>query len=77
MSNKHSHSDPDQDGGKEQKRKVSGELHVRGEVVVDSPPEVRKADAAQKKNANAREDLKIGIEFLSLLFIIMYAGLTA
>ena len=77
MNKQHTHPDPNQDSGKEQKRKISGELHVRGEVIVDSPPEEKKADAAEKKKKHARENLKIGIEGATLFFVLIYAGLTA
>jgi hypothetical protein len=76
MSNHHGNSGPNQDGGKDQKRKVSGDLHVRGEIVVDSPPEVKDAAATEKKESSTRENLKVRIEVFTLFFVIIYAGLT-
>jgi hypothetical protein len=76
VSNQHCHPDPNQDSGKEQKRKVSGELHVRGEIVMDTPPEIKNADAADKKQTASRESLKVWIEGLTLLILLIYAGLT-
>jgi hypothetical protein len=77
MANKHGHSGPNHDDRDEQKRKVSGDIHVRGEVLVDLHPDVKTEQRASDKKTDAREENKLRIEWLTFWAVVIYAGLTA
>ncbi len=76
MSNKHGHSGPNQNGGEEQKRKVSGDIHVRGEILVNAPPEEKLAAQTAQNNKESRENTRLLLEKITLAVLTVYAGLT-
>lgn len=77
MGNDKGRSGPDQQNGGDQKRSVTGKMHVQGEIEVHLPPEEYESNAAAKKKNHARERLKIIIEILGLVGLFIYATLTA
>jgi hypothetical protein len=71
------HPSPNNGGGGEQKRSITGSVHVQGEIEVHLPPDVKQKNSAANDKQHARETIKLWIEGLSLFFLIVYAGLTA
>ena len=71
------HSDPHHAIAKHDKCDVSGSIHVRGEIETHIPPDLaRRRDTAEEKK-EAREHRREVIEVLTVIFVILYAGLTA
>jgi hypothetical protein len=71
------HPDPNQAGSREEKRKVSGEIHVRGEVEVDFAKTLtNKYDAIIKENKE-QDHKHYRLAVTTLVVGIIYAGLTA
>jgi hypothetical protein len=71
------HSDPDDNGTRNQKRSITGDVHVRGEVFIEpTPKEALARDAAQNKN-DAKERKKWWLERATFGVLTIYAGLTA
>lgn len=71
------HSNPDNNGAGEQKRSISGNVHVSGEVLFEPGPkeELSRKAAADEEKTKYRE--KKWIERTTLLAVIVYATLTA
>ena len=57
----------------EQQRKVSGKMHVQGEIEVHFPPEVTQANAASEEKRSARERIKQRVEVTTLSFVVIVA----
>lgn len=84
MSSKHAkpgtnkpHPQPDNTGAQHNKRDVTGSIQVRGEIETHIPADlVEKRAAAEEKN-DARDKFRLRIEVTGLIFVIIYAGLTA
>lgn len=56
---------------------MTGSIQVRGEIETTIPPDlVKKHDAAEEKQ-EARDKLRFRVEVAGLVFVIIYAGLTA
>jgi hypothetical protein len=70
------HPNPDNNGGGEQKRSITGSVHVQGEIEVHLPPDVKKENSTSNNKKETREGIKLWIEGLSLFFLVIYAGLT-
>jgi hypothetical protein len=84
MSGKHSksgsnqgHPKPDDAGAGEQKRKVSGDVRVRGEILVDLHPNIVRKQGSDDENKNSREEKKLRLEWATFWAAVIYAGLTA
>lgn len=77
MGNHKGSSDPERQSGGEQKRNITGKMHVQGEIEVHLPPDEHKTNAAAKKKNDVFEVIKICIEAISLVALIFYATLTA
>jgi hypothetical protein len=72
-----SHADPKDTSRREQKRDVSGDIHVRGEIEVKVPIEVEQKEDAREKQRDARDGKRFAVEIATLIIVIIYAGLTA
>jgi hypothetical protein len=55
----------------EEKRSVTGKLHVNGEVEIRVPREVQNENAIAKEKADRRDGLKLRVEVLTLLFGVL------
>lgn len=71
------HPDPNCDRAREQKRSISGDLHVRGEILVEATPQEALARSAENQKNDIRESKKRRLEIATLIVIGIYAGLTA
>lgn len=68
---------PHQAGTQHDKCDVTGSIHVRGEIETTVPPDfAKKRDVAEEKQ-EARDKLRFRVEVTGLVFVIIYAGLTA
>lgn len=56
---------------------VKDNIHVTGEVETRLPPELAKKRETAKEKQEVRDKLRFGVEVAGLVFIIIYAGLTA
>jgi hypothetical protein len=55
---------------------VTGDIHVRGEIETKIPPNLaKKRDTAEEKK-ETREKRRFVVEVLTLIFVIIYAGIT-
>jgi|GEM_PF-4014237 len=71
------YADPHQDRARYDKRDVTGSIHVRGEIETKIPTDLaKKRDAAEEKK-ETRDRHRFWVEVAGLIFIIVYAGLTA
>jgi hypothetical protein len=57
-------------------KEIPGHMRIEGKVEIHLPPGVKEENATTKKKDNSRETIKIYLEGLTLLFVIIYAGLT-
>jgi hypothetical protein len=83
MSNKHTksqghnpHSQPNQTSTAEQKRTITGDVHVRGDVTVETGPGEALARKAQTDKQDSRDRKRLTLEVVSLFVLALYAGLT-
>jgi hypothetical protein len=70
------HPQPHQDGAQHNKCDVSGSIEVHGVIETKLPPHAQKEHDAAKKKKSARDDQRYVIEIVTLIFVIIYAGLT-
>lgn len=77
VSGNRSHPNPNNNGAGEQRRSISGDVHVRGEVFFEPGPNevLARKSAEQEERAKYRE--KKWIERATLFVVTIYAGLTA
>jgi hypothetical protein len=71
------HSNPNHEGPGKQERHIDGSIHVRGTIEADLPPDVRKKQDAANEKQDAREAKRYVVEIVTLIAVIVYAGLTA
>jgi hypothetical protein len=76
VSNKE-HPDPNSDRAREQKRSISGDVHVRGEISVEATPQESLARSVENQKNDIRESKKRHLEIATLVVIGIYAALTA
>ena len=74
MQDQRGHSDPDRSSGKEQKRSVTGRVHVQGEIEVHLPPGVQKQNSTANQKRETRETIKQWVQSITLFFVIVVAG---
>jgi len=55
---------------------VSGDIHVRGEVVVKSPIEISQKNNPDDESQNTRDKIRLVIEIVGLVLVAIYAYLT-
>ena len=68
---------PPHDGGNgEQKRSVTGEVHVRGEITVESGQDEKRAQEASDRKTEKKDKQNRWINLFTLLVTIFYAGFT-
>lgn len=77
-------SDPSCDRAREEKRSISGDVHVRGEIFVEATPKEALARGAEIQRAETRESQKRRLEIATLVLgiatlivVTVYAGVTA
>ena len=76
MSNRNPHPDPNQHGSPKEKREVSGSIHVRGEVEANLPKGfIDNYETSQKEDGD-RQEKKFRLDVITLIFVIIVAGLT-
>lgn len=71
------HPQPNEDDGKKQKRQVSGEVHVRGEIEANVPANFIEQYKAARQENTSRDNWRFFVEIATLVFVIAYSGLTA
>jgi hypothetical protein len=71
------HPQPHNAGALHNKRDVTGSIQVRGEIETHIPPNLAKKHDAAEEKKEARDELRFRVEVTGLVFIIIYAGLTA
>ncbi len=71
------HPDPSSDRAREQKRSISGDMHVRGEIFVEATPREALARSTENQKNDTRESKKRHLEIATLIVIGIYAALTA
>jgi len=64
---------PNNHSGGEQKRKVTGKVHVEGEIQVHLPPNVEKENSAANSKRETRETVKQWVDGITLFFVILVA----
>src|ERR1051326_2932330 len=78
-SQKHStagHSNPDQTGRDQYKRHIDGSITVHGQLETHLPPDLQQKQDTRDEEHDRREQKKFRVEVLTLLFVILGAGLT-
>lgn len=70
------HPNPYKNEGYEQKRDVSGDIPVRGEVEAKIPVEVTQEQNAFEEAKNSRDKIRLAVEIAGLAIVAIYAGLT-
>jgi hypothetical protein len=71
------HSDPDKARKEQYERHVDGSIRVTGEIEVHLPPDAGKQETPEQKKARSYRFLNFVVSTLTLLAVIIYAGLTA
>jgi hypothetical protein len=74
---KQSHSDPHKDGRDQYKRHIDGDITVRGQIETHVPPSAAEQHEAERKEDKRRDKNSFIVGVLTLIFVIIYAGLTA
>jgi hypothetical protein len=70
------HSDPNKAGRDQYKRHVDGDITIRGQVETHLPPSTTDKHDAEREEDKGREKKKFVVEVLTLIAVIIYAGLT-
>jgi hypothetical protein len=70
------HANPHPDGRDKYERHVDGSIHVRGEIETKRPPDLAKEHATERKEDTTQERKKYVVEAVTLIFVIIVAGLT-
>jgi hypothetical protein len=71
-----SHPQPHQGGAQHNKCDVSGSIDVRGVIEAKLPPDLQKERDTAEEKKETRDRRRYVIEILTLIFVIIYAGLT-
>jgi hypothetical protein len=71
------HSDPDNDGARNQKRNITGDVHVRGEITFEPGPEEKLSRKSTETKQETKDREKKWLERITLAVVTIYAGLTA
>ncbi|HEY1993185.1 MAG TPA: hypothetical protein VGG81_02195 [Edaphobacter sp.] len=71
------HPNPNNDGGDDNKRKISGEIHVRGGIETNVPASLIEQYKTARNEDKSRDNWRFLVEILTLGAVIIYAGLTA
>ena len=77
MKDQQSSALPSQQSDNEQRRKITGELHVRGEIEASIPAGVIEAYRSARKENTSRDNWRFLVEVLTLVTVLVYASLTA
>ena len=70
------HPGPHQQNAKDEKRSVSGNVHVRGEIVVEPSPSEAKARNTRDEKEETRKRKVWWLEIATFVVLSIYAGLT-
>lgn len=70
------HPNPHQDSADHYKRHVEGNISVRGQIETNLPPDLREKQNTRDEETNARDKYRFGVEILTLIFVVLGAGLT-
>jgi hypothetical protein len=70
-------ADPNNNTTEEQKRQICGDVHVRGEVEVETkfPPKLVEEHGAANKEETAHRQKTFRVELTTMIAVIVYAGL--
>lgn len=60
-------------GGDEQKRSVTGKVHVDGQIEVHVPPEIHEQNKTEQDKRDSRDRSKMFIDGITLFFVIVVA----
>jgi hypothetical protein len=71
------HANPGQGGRDQYKRHIDGNVRVSGQIEVHSPPDSGKEETPEQKKARSYRFYGFAVSVLTLLAVIIYAGLTA
>jgi hypothetical protein len=71
------HPHPNQNSGQEQQRKISGDIHVRGEIEANVPESFIEKYKAVRNEQTPRDNARFVVECATLGLVFIYAGLTA
>jgi hypothetical protein len=67
-------ADPNQNTRDQNKREISGDIHVRGEVETKFPPDLAKQRKTDRKEDKADAKKRYVVELLTLAAVVIYAG---
>jgi hypothetical protein len=70
------HPGANQNHGHEQQRKISGKIHVNGEIEANIPSGVIEQYKAARQENTSRDNWRFLVECLTLIVVTIYAGLT-
>jgi hypothetical protein len=71
------HPQPKQHPGQESERKISGDIHVHGEVEANIPARVIEQYKTARQENTSRDNWRFFVEIVTLVIVAIYAGLTA
>src|SRR5271168_2969183 len=71
------HSQPNDSSAQNQKRTITGDVHVRGEVFFEAGPEEKLSRQAADRKQDSKDWEKKWLERGTLAIVTLYAGLTA
>jgi hypothetical protein len=69
------HPEPNHNDSAEQIRKVSGKIHVNGEIEANIPADAIERYKAARQENTSRDNWRFLVECLTLLAVVFYAGL--
>lgn len=70
------HTDPHINSGQHDKCDITGSIHVAGEIETKLPPDLEKKRSAAEEKKEARDKKRFVVEWVTLVFVIVYAGIT-
>ena len=68
-------ADPNQNTRDQNKREISGDIHVRGEVETKFPPDIAEQHKTDRKEDKADAKKRYVVELLTLAAVVIYAGI--
>jgi hypothetical protein len=71
------HPNPDNTSASDQKRSVTGDVHIRGEIFVEPSPTEALARSAAEENKQTHERRKWWLECGTFIVLTIYSALTA
>ena len=68
------HTDPHINSGQHDKCDITGSIHVAREIETKLPPDLEKKRNAAEEKKEARDKKRFVVEWVTLVFVIVYAG---